>query len=153
MLLAVDMRRRGATSLPVAGVVLLVILATIAWVAFAGRGVSPTITESADTLSVRAAGYHLDLAYARIDSVTLRHGLDGLERRLNALQSGNRYVGTFAMRPYGEAMLFVDARREPLVVIHAADGVTIISAADSAGAVALAGRIRDSARTHPRAVH
>jgi hypothetical protein len=49
------------------------------------------------------------------------------------------------MEPYGEAMLFVDALREPLVVIHAKSGVTLLSAADSVSAEQLAVRLRAAA--------
>ena len=82
------------------------------------------------------------IPYSTIDSVGMRHGLNGLKGRVNALQSGNSYAGRFAMAPYGEAMLFVDALREPFVVIYASNGVTLLSAADSVAAEALTARLR-----------
>ena len=76
--------------------------------------------------------------YADLDSVTLRMNLDGLDRRLNALQNGNDYRGMFDMRPYGRTAIYVDARVSPFVVLHARRGVTIFSAADSMTAIELA---------------
>jgi hypothetical protein len=114
-------------------------------VAISGRGGAPTIQESANAISVQAWGYSQEIPYATIDSVTLRHGLDGLRGRRSAMQSGNSYAGRFSMEPYGEAMLFVDALREPLVVIHAKSGVTLLSAADSVSAEQLAVRLRAAA--------
>jgi|APMI01.1.fsa_nt_gi hypothetical protein len=128
-----------------AGAILLVIVGTVAVVAISGRGGAPTIQESANAISVQAWGYSQEIPYATIDSVTLRHGLDGLRGRRSAMQSGNSYAGRFSMEPYGEAMLFVDALREPLVVIHAKSGVTLLSAADSVSAEQLAVRLRAAA--------
>lgn len=133
----------------IAGGILAGMLGTLAVVVVAGRGGTPTIEEAPDALTISSAGYSTRIPFASIDSVTLRHGLDGLQGRRNALQSGNRYAGRFAMRPYGEAALFVDALKEPLVVIHAADGVTIVSASDSMAAVRLAARLHAVAK--PRA--
>lgn len=137
--------RAGRADQQVAGFLLLAIVGVIGSVAFVGRGTNPTIAEEAESLSVSARGYQQQIRYASIDSVTLRHGLDGLQGRRNGMQSGNTYVGRFAMDPYGEAMLFVDALREPLVVIHAKGGVTLISAKDSVGAEGLAARTRKAA--------
>lgn len=126
----------------IASGVLAGILSTLAVVVVAGRGGSPKIEESSDSLAISLAGYNAHIPYVAIDSVTLRHGLDGIEGRRNALQSGNTYAGRFAMRPYGEADVFVDALKEPLVVIHAAGRVTILSAPDSLEAEALTARLR-----------
>lgn len=51
-------------------------------------------------------------------------------------------TGGSSLRPYGEATVFVDALKNPMVVIHATGGVTIVSAADSIGAERLAARLR-----------
>lgn len=141
-------RVRGGADATTAGGVLLVILGVIVMVALVGRGGSPKILESADALSVKAWGYQQVIPYSTIDSIGMRHGLDGLSGRVNALQSGNSYAGRFAMAPYGEAMLFVDVLREPLVVIYATSGVTLMSAADSSAAEELAKRLRRVAK-HP----
>lgn len=139
-------RFRGGANAKAAGGALLLILGVIATVARIGRGGSPQIVESAEALSLNAWGYQQVIPYSTIDSVGMRHGLDGLKGRVNALQSGNAYAGRFAMAPYGEAMPFVDALREPLVVIYATNGVTLLSAADSSAAEALAARLRRVAK-------
>lgn len=126
-------------------VVLLTIIGVIVTLALMGRGGAPTIVESADAISVTLSGYSTEIPYATIDSVGLRHGLDGLQGRRGAVQSGNRYAGRFAMAPYGEPLLFVDALRQPLVVIHAGSGVTLLSATDSMQAEQLAVRVRQAA--------
>lgn len=135
-------RRRGAVESQAASLVLLGIVGVLGYIVFVGRGGAPAITETAQSLSVSAHGYAQEIPYATIDSVTMRHGLDGVGSRRNGMQAGNTYAGRFVMKPYGEAMLFVDALREPLVVIHAKTGVTILSAADSLEAERLAGRLR-----------
>ena len=124
------------------GAILAGILVTLALLVVDSRGGTPKIEELADSLAISSSGYSRRIAYATIDSVTLRHGLDGIGGRRNALQAGNRYAGRFAMRPYGEATVFVDALKNPMVVIHATGGVTIVSAADSIGAERLAARLR-----------
>ncbi|MCO4099191.1 MAG: hypothetical protein HEQ38_07255 [Gemmatimonas sp.] len=157
--MGVDMRKARATRTArvgradqqVAGFLLLTIVGVMAFMAIVGRGTKPTIAEEAERLSVSARGYHQQIPYASIDSVALRHGLNGLHGRRNGLQSGNTYVGRFEMEPYGEAMLFVDALREPLVVIYAKEGVTLISAEDSVGAERLAARTRQTAASVRRA--
>ena len=108
------------------------------FVLWSGLGVVPSIELSPSAIRIGAKGYGHTIAYAQIDSVTLRSNLDGVGNRRNALQSGNVYAGVFAMVPYGTATLFVDTRRRPFVVIHARDDVMIASARDSAAAVSLA---------------
>lgn len=105
--------------------------------------------ETADSLTVRAWTYRRSIAYPDIDSVVLRHGLSGLGRRLNGVQTGNTYLGWFEMAPFGKVSLFVDAQREPLVQVHAKDGVVVLSAPDSASAVALALRLQGVAKAAP----
>ena len=122
--------------------ILACILGTLALLVVDSRGGNPKIEELADSLAISSSGYSRRIAYASIDSVTLRHGLDGIGGRRSALQAGNRYAGRFTMRPYGEATVFVDALKNPMVVIHATGGVTIVSAADSIGAESLATRLR-----------
>lgn len=143
--------QRQGVVVPQAGGVLalVIILITLAAVVLVGRGVQPTIVETADSLTVRAWTYRRSIAYADIDSVVLRHGLSGLGRRLNGVQTGNTYLGWFEMAPFGKVSLFVDAQREPLVQVHAKDGVVVLSAPDSASAVALALRLQGVAKAAP----
>lgn len=128
---------------------LLGILTTIGVVLVRGLGVTPEVVETDAAFTVRARSWQHVVPYASIDSVTLRRNLDGLQRRLSGEQSGNVYLGRFAMRPYGDVRLFVDATQKPFVVVHAREGVTILSAADSAAAVAFAERI-DAAAARSR---
>lgn len=142
-------RMRGGADAGVASVILLGILGMIVMLALVGRGGAPKIVESAEVLSLEAWGYKQEIPYSTIDSVGMRHGLDGLRGRRNGLQSGNSYAGRFAMEPYGEAMLFVDALREPLVVIYSKKGVTLLSASDSSAAEQLAMRLRLASNRAP----
>ena len=144
------MAESGRTDSQVAGLVLLVIFGVLGFVAFVGRGERPKISEDAGGLTASALGYRQFVPYSSIDSVTLRHGLDGISKRRNGLQSGNTYAGRFLMEPYGEAMLFVDARRGPLVVVHTKEGAILLSVEDSVGAEGLAARTRQSAATARR---
>lgn len=143
-------QRRGVVIPQLGGVFTLVtILIVIVALVFVGRGVQPTIVETGDSLTVRAWTYGRSIAYADIDSVVLRHGLSGLGRRLNGVQVGNTYLGWFDLAPFGRASLFVDAQREPLVQVHAKDGVVVLSAPDSASAVAMALRLQRVAEAAP----
>jgi hypothetical protein len=47
------------------------------------------------------------------------------------------------MQPYGRTLVLADARRTPFVVIHADEGVTVVSALDSGSAIALVRRLRE----------
>jgi hypothetical protein len=127
------------------GFVLLGMVSVMAFVVLSGFGFRPDITQSATALTVAAKGYERTIPFTEIDSVTLRRTLDGVGRRRNALQSGNTYAGKFEMRPFGTAMLFVDAANPPFVVVHARDGVLIVSARDSAAAMLLASELRRAA--------
>lgn len=138
-----DARRRGVTDGRVVGMLLLCIIGSMAVVLVAGLGVTPVITESRDAVTVEARGYRRVVPYASIESVTTRAVLDGVRRKLNAEQSGSVYAGWFDMLPYGRTLLLADARRKPFVVIHAHEGVTVLSAADSGSAMALVRRLRE----------
>uniref|UniRef100_UPI003F72AF80 hypothetical protein n=1 Tax=Gemmatimonas sp. TaxID=1962908 RepID=UPI003F72AF80 len=90
-------KRRGGADARVAFAILATVVGVLLTVAIIGRGGDPTIDESADALSLKAWGYSAEIPYSAIDSVGLRHGLDGLRGRRNGLQSGNSYAGRFAM--------------------------------------------------------
>ena len=110
-----------------------------------GRG-SPDLTQDDVSLNISGSGYGRTIRYDEIDSVRLRWNLDGLGAKIGALQNGNDYRGSFAMRPYGRASLFVDARTKPFVEIFSTNGVTIVSAADSLSAERLLRTLRDKSR-------
>ncbi|MCU0635298.1 MAG: hypothetical protein MUE41_10545 [Gemmatimonadaceae bacterium] len=136
--------RRGGTDAMLAGLLPLLVVLVMGFVLLSGRSVTPSIVETADSLSVSSWGYARTLAYAAIDSVTLRRNLDGLGKRRDGMQSGNAYVGWFDLAPYGRTQLFVDAAKRPFVVVHPREGATVVlSAADSAAATALAMRLRE----------
>ncbi len=99
---------------------------------------APQVERSDTAITISGSGYARTVNYADLDSVTLRMNLDGLDRRLNALQNGNDYRGMFEMRPYGRTAIYVDASIRPFVVLHTRRGVTIFSAADSMTAIELA---------------
>lgn len=138
-----DAHRSGVTDGRVVGILLLGILGTLAVVLVSGRGVTPAVTESRDAVTVEARGYRRVIPYASVESVTTRAVLDGVHGKLNAEQSGNVYAGWFDMAPYGRTLILADARRTPFVVIHARNGVTVLSSSDRASAMALVRRLRD----------
>jgi hypothetical protein len=127
----------------VVGILLLGIIGTMAVVLVGGLGVTPSVTESRDAVTVEARGYRRVIPYASVESVTTRAVLDGVRRKLHAEQSGTVYAGWFDMRPYGRTLVLADARRTPFVVIHAHEGVTVVSASDSGSAIALVRRLRE----------
>jgi hypothetical protein len=137
-----SIRRGGLSPESGAALVLGTMLCVFGLMVYVGRGVQPRITAGADVLHVEALSFETNVAYADVDSIELRPMLQGLGRRLGGMQSGNSYVGQFEVVPFGPTMLFVDARRKPLIYFYTRKGVVVVTVQDSLAASALARDVR-----------
>jgi Bacterial PH domain len=98
---------------------------------------APDITLADSHLSIRSGAYAIDVPVADITAVQLVSRLSGIGAKRNAFQFGNVYHGRFAMEPFGDAMLFVDAMTPPYVLVKSTRGVVLFSARDSAKTMGL----------------
>ena len=82
---------------------------------------------------LRSGGYGVTIPIADITGLQLAGHLSCLGGRVNAFQVGNSYVGSFAMKPYGEAELFLNATKPPFVLVQSVvAGMVLFNAGDSA---------------------
>lgn len=93
---------------------------------------APHIELSAQQLAVSSSGYGKTIPVAEIQKVELVTQLTGIGDKRNAFQFGSQYRGSFDMKPYGAATLFIDATKPPYVIVHAKSGVMLFNAGDAA---------------------
>ncbi len=117
------------------------------WFVVSNEGKPATIVLTDARVSITAHGYGTDIAFPELEEVQLVRRLAGVGRKRNAFQSGSVYHGTFDMKPYGTALLFVDAMTPPFVLLRTARGVVLINTPDSLRTLALV----DSLATHTHA--
>lgn len=124
------------------------LLATIAliWFIVSNEGKPATIALGDARLSINAHGYGADIAVADIQDVQLVRQLTGIGNRRNAYQWGSVYHGSFDVTPYGTALLFVDAKTPPFVLLRTARSVVLINTPDSLRTLALFDSL--ATRTH-----
>ena len=92
---------------------------------------APDISLDRETLGIRSGPYGVHIRLAEIDEIQLVHRLTGLGSRKNAFQFGSAYAGRFAMKPYGDALLFINTNTPPFILIRTHGDVTLFNTRDS----------------------
>ena len=103
----------------------------------ASQSDAPDITLADRQLTIRSGAYGVVVPVTGITAVQLVHRLSGIGPKRNAFQFGTVYHGRFAMAPYGDALLFVDAMTPPYVMVQSAAGVVLFGLRDSARTMGL----------------
>ena len=107
------------------------------WFINANEGKPATIALTGAQLTINAHGYGTEIAVADIQGAVLIRQLSGIGAKRNAFQFGTVYHGRFAMKPYGDALLFVDAKTPPFVLLRTSRGVVMFNTPDSVRTLAL----------------
>jgi hypothetical protein len=77
--------------------------------------------------AVQAAGYDAHVPLASIRSASLVETLPAIDRKVNGYAFRGHLRGRFHLDEVGEAMLFVDLKTPPFILIRADSGAVIVS--------------------------
>lgn len=123
------MQERAVRGLAAAMVVAIIAFVSALAVA---KARDPEIVLTRERLTVRHGSMVASATRAQIDDVQLLSTIGGIGWKRSGYSGATTFRGRFALRGHGDAMLFLDTRRPPFILVRSPAGVVVFSAATPA---------------------